>query len=143
MIRPDEDDHPGPRPGEPRSLRRGVDRVTSSTCADPPTSRPAAEVSRLFVVPAYRRQAVGRSLLAQAREWAGSRGLDLILEVVDDGRSGAVATYEATGWQLGHLSQADWTGPDGEPVRLRHHRYPAADDSGVRTAGGGRAGGRY
>ncbi|WP_091636501.1 GNAT family N-acetyltransferase [Micromonospora peucetia] len=118
-----------------------MEAVTVSTSADPPTSRPAAEVSRLFVVPAYRRQAVGRRLLKQAQQWAGSRGLALILEVVDDGRSGAVATYEATGWQLNHLSQADWTGPGGEPVRLRHYRYPSQDDSGVTTADGERAGG--
>ncbi|WP_433392857.1 GNAT family N-acetyltransferase [Micromonospora sp. KLBMP9576] len=118
-----------------------VDRVASAPSA-PPTNRPTAEVSRLFVVPAYRRRAVGRRLLARVRTWAATRGLDLILEVVDDGRPGAVATYEATGWQLTHLSHADWRGPGGEPVRLRHYRLPPPDDSGVTTADGGRAGGR-
>ncbi|GAA1592963.1 hypothetical protein [Actinoplanes couchii] len=44
------------------------------------------------------------------------------LNVVENGRrTGAVAFYEATGWRYTHTSIADWTGPDGAQVRLRHY----------------------
>ncbi|HEX5598519.1 MAG TPA: GNAT family N-acetyltransferase [Micromonosporaceae bacterium] len=115
-------------------------RLKPPVVSDLAASRPLAAVSRLFVAPTFRRQSVGRRLLAQAQEWAGARELDLILDVVDSKRSGAVALYEATGWQFTHLSQAGWTAPDGEPVWLRHYRYPPEAGS-VRTAGGGRGAG--
>lgn len=101
-----------------------LSQVDSAAVGDLPVSGATASISRFFVVPAFRRQAVGQRLLAQAQKWAGSQGLDLVLDVVDDARSSAVALYEATGWQLSHLSRADWTGPGGEPVRLRHYRRP-------------------
>lgn len=81
-------------------------------------------VSRLFVTPAFRGQALGMRLLAQAQRWSVDRGFDLTLDVTDHGgRSGAVALYERAGWRYTHTSEADWTGPRGEPVRLRHYRY--------------------
>nr|WP_250033497.1 GNAT family N-acetyltransferase [Actinoplanes maris] len=80
-----------------------------------------AELCRLFVVPAARRGDVGRLLIDQARGWAAERGCGLTLNVVDEQRSAAIAFYEATGWRFTHVSQADWTGPDGRPVRLRHY----------------------
>lgn len=78
-----------------------------------------AELSRLFVVPAARRRGVAEALVAQAVSWAG---LPLTLDVVDEGRSRAIAFYESRGWKFTHTSVADWTGPDAEPVRLRHYR---------------------
>jgi GNAT superfamily N-acetyltransferase len=84
-------------------------------------------VGRLFVAPAYRGRGIAGELLTPVREWARSRGLDLVLDVVDDGRGAAVALYERTGWGYTGTSRADWTGPDGAPVRLRHYslRCPA------------------
>lgn len=84
-----------------------------------------AAVTRLFVAPGHRGRALGRRLLAHAQEWAASRGLDLTLDVTDDGRrSRAVALYEQMGWVFSHTSRAEWTAPRGKPVRLRHYRYP-------------------
>ncbi|GLY00400.1 MULTISPECIES: GNAT family N-acetyltransferase [Actinoplanes] len=80
------------------------------------------EVCRLFVVPAARRGSVGRSLLDRVREWAAAQGHPLTLVVTDQKRSAAVAFYEATGWRYEGTTDADWTGPLGEPVRLRHYR---------------------
>ncbi|WP_341720800.1 GNAT family N-acetyltransferase [Micromonospora sp. FIMYZ51] len=83
-----------------------------------------AEVSRLFVAPAFRRHRVGIALLAQARRWATEHRIELILEVVDDRRSPAVALYERDGWQHTATETADWTAPDGSPVTLRRYALP-------------------
>ncbi|MEV6348215.1 GNAT family N-acetyltransferase [Actinoplanes sp. NPDC051851] len=79
------------------------------------------EVSRLFVHPDHRRASVATGLLGEVRSWAAEHGRDLVLEVVDEGRAGAIAFYEATGWRFTHATTADWTTPDGRPVRLRHY----------------------
>lgn len=81
------------------------------------------ELCRLFVVPAARRQpfSVGRSLVARVRTWAERRGCRLTLNVVDEQRSAAVAFYEATGWRFTHSTEAGFTGPDGQAVRLLHY----------------------
>jgi ribosomal protein S18 acetylase RimI-like enzyme len=100
------------------------------------------ELCRLFVVPAARRGTpppagleqeshrppraakgggIGRALVDEAKAWAAARGRGLTLNVVDEQRSAAVAFYESTGWRFTHFSDANWTGPDGQPVRLRHY----------------------
>jgi GNAT superfamily N-acetyltransferase len=81
-------------------------------------------VGRLFVRPDRRGEGLGRRLLDTAVDWASDRDLDIVLDVVDDGRSSAIALYEATGWRFTHTSMAIWTGPAGEPVSLRHYRHP-------------------
>jgi GNAT superfamily N-acetyltransferase len=83
----------------------------------------AAEVSRLFVAPAARRQGVAQALLDQAIGWATSNGRDLVLEVTDELRP-ARALYERAGFQLAGTTVADWTAPGGQPVTL--HRYVRA-----------------
>lgn len=83
-------------------------------------SEPAAEVSRLFVVPAGRRQGIARALLEHVMRWATARELDLMLDV--EGQAvAAMALYEAAGFRLTSTRQADWTAPDGQPVTL--HQY--------------------
>lgn len=84
------------------------------------TAGPAAEVSRLFVVPAARRQGVALALLQEAARWATAGGLDLVLEVTDHLRA-ARALYERTGFRLTSTARADWTTPDGQPVTLHHY----------------------
>jgi len=81
-----------------------------------------AELSRLFVAPGARRRGVAEALVTVAADWARERRLPLVLEVVDEGRSSAIAFYESRGWELTHTSVADWTGPGGSPVKLRHYR---------------------
>ena len=84
----------------------------------------AGEVGRLFVAPSHRGRGIGLGLLTRVREWAVARRLGLVLEVVDDSRGAAIALYERTGWTYTGTSAADWTGPVGEPVRVRHYSLP-------------------
>jgi ribosomal protein S18 acetylase RimI-like enzyme len=78
------------------------------------------EVSRLYVVPAARRQGAGLALLGKAIEWAVANERDLVLEVTDHLQA-ARALYEQAGFRLVSTGRADWTTPDGQPVTL--HRY--------------------
>jgi ribosomal protein S18 acetylase RimI-like enzyme len=80
----------------------------------------SAEVSRLFVVPAARRQGVASALLETAMRSAVANDLDLFLDVTDH-LEGARALYPRAGFRLISTAQADWTTPDGGPVTL--HRY--------------------
>lgn len=84
-----------------------------------PSAR-SAEVSRLFVVPAARRQGVASVLLETVMGAATADGLDLFLDVTDHLRD-ARALYQRAGFRLMSTTQADWTTPDGGPVTL--HRY--------------------
>ncbi len=88
-----------------------------------PAAEQAAEVSRLFVAPAARRQGVAQALLDQAIDWATANGLDLVLDVTDELRA-ARALYERNGFQLTGTTVAGWTAPGGQPVTL--HRYVRA-----------------
>jgi len=84
----------------------------------------SGEVGRLYVAPSHRGRGIGGLLLTRVREWAAERGLELVLEVVDDSRGAAIALYENTGWTYTGTSAADWTGPGGEPVRVRNYSLP-------------------
>ena len=86
----------------------------------PPPPERSAEVSRLFVVPAARRQGVASALLEAAMRSAAANDLDLFLDVTDHLRA-ARALYERADFRLISTAQADWTTPDGRPVTL--HRY--------------------
>lgn len=99
------------------AVQIGAPSITANESATPPT----AEVSRLFVVPAARRQTVASELLQHAQQWAADHGFDLTLEVTDDQRSAAIALYERTGWRHTHTTEATWTAADGKPVSLRHY----------------------
>jgi GNAT superfamily N-acetyltransferase len=79
------------------------------------------ELARLFVAPAARGLGLGAALMKRAETWAARRGCRLVLEVVADERSGAIALYEKAGWRRTSTVVADWSAPDGTPVRL--HRY--------------------
>lgn len=86
----------------------------------PPAAGRSAEVSRLFVVPAARRQGIASALLEAAMRSAAANDLDLFLDVTDHLR-GARALYQRAGFRLVSTAQADWTTPDGHAVTL--HRY--------------------
>jgi GNAT superfamily N-acetyltransferase len=85
----------------------------------------AAELGRLFVHPAARREGIAVRLLARCREWAATHGRGLVLEVAASGRNPAMSLYEATGWRHTGTDLAEWTGPAGELVRLHHYRLDA------------------
>jgi GNAT superfamily N-acetyltransferase len=80
----------------------------------------SAEVSRLFVTPAARRQGVAAALLETVMRAAAADDVDLFLDVTDHLRN-ARALYQRAGFRLINTAQADWTTPDGGPVTL--HRY--------------------
>jgi ribosomal protein S18 acetylase RimI-like enzyme len=86
----------------------------------PSAGEHSAEVSRLFVVPAARRQGIAAALLEAAMRSAAANDLDLFLDVTDHLRA-ARALYERAGFRLVSTGQADWKTPDGGPVVL--HRY--------------------
>jgi ribosomal protein S18 acetylase RimI-like enzyme len=80
----------------------------------PPAGISSAEVSRLFVVPAARRQGVAAALLETAMGAAAENGLGLFLEVTDHLRA-ARSLYERAGFRLVSMAPAGWTTPDGRP----------------------------
>ncbi|MEV4638671.1 GNAT family N-acetyltransferase [Actinoplanes sp. NPDC049548] len=81
------------------------------------------EMSRLFVAPAARRRSIAGALMSRAVKWPGRTGR-LTLTVTDENRSAAVAFYEAKGWRHIRSAAADWAGPGGERVTLRHYAWP-------------------
>ncbi len=64
---------------------------------DPWIGRSAAEIRALVVEPAYRRQGVGRSLLAAAAEWARSRDCAYLWMLAEPDNPAAQALYRAEG----------------------------------------------
>jgi GNAT superfamily N-acetyltransferase len=84
------------------------------------TGERTAEVSRLFVVPAARRQGIALALLQKTIHWATTNELDLVLDVTDHLRA-AQGLYERTGFRRINTKRADWTTPDGQPITL--HQY--------------------
>jgi ribosomal protein S18 acetylase RimI-like enzyme len=87
-----------------------------------PAGQAAAEVSRLFVAPAARRQGVAQALLQQAMHWAEVNEQGLVLEVTDHLQA-ARALYERAGFRRVGTEQADWTAPGGQPVTLHQYRW--------------------
>jgi ribosomal protein S18 acetylase RimI-like enzyme len=61
--------------------------------------REHAYVSDLLVLPAYRRQAIGRALLGQAEDYAARRGATVLKLDVLAANNGARAVYRAAGFQ--------------------------------------------
>jgi GNAT superfamily N-acetyltransferase len=93
--------------------------------SQPPTSpsgQAVAEVSRLFVAPAARRQGVAQALLDQTMHWAATNEQDLVLEVTDNLQA-AQKLYEQAGFRHSATKQADWTTPAGHPVTLYKYSW--------------------
>jgi GNAT superfamily N-acetyltransferase len=67
----------------------------------PMTSQPTpyAEVSDLFVQPAYRKQGIGRALMAAAREWAVTKDAHGMMLVTGYKNYPAQALYESMGFK--------------------------------------------
>lgn len=84
-----------------------------------------AGVSRLFVAPALRGRGLrlGTALLAEVGAWSRQRGLQLMLDVVDDGAP-AVGLYERLGWRLVDRRDADWVTAQGRRHRVRSYLAP-------------------
>ncbi len=82
--------------------------------------RPAAEVCRLFVIPAARQQGIAAALLGQVMAAAAAAGLGLVLEVAGHLHA-ARRLYERSGFALTGSGPAAWARPGGAPVTL--YRY--------------------
>jgi GNAT superfamily N-acetyltransferase len=87
-----------------------------------PAGQAVAEVSRLFVAPAARRQGVAQALLDQTMHWAAANRHDLVLEVTDNLQS-AQKLYEQSGFRHSATKQADWTTPAGHPVTIYKYSW--------------------
>lgn len=90
------------------------------------TRRPPDElggITRLFVASSARRQGLARLLLEAATGSAKERGLQPVLDVVDDSRP-AIALYERSGWKLAGTQTATWTTPAGLSPTLRCYVGP-------------------
>jgi ribosomal protein S18 acetylase RimI-like enzyme len=85
----------------------------------------AAELSRLFVSPAARRQGVAQALVETTMRWAAANDRSLALEVTDH-LDAARALYERTGFRQVDTRRASWTAPDGEPVTLHEYTWNPA-----------------
>lgn len=96
-------------------------RPSQPTETDTSATSPAAEISRLFVVPTARRRGIATQLIQHAQHWSTRHGYTLLLNVADDQRSAAITLYENTGWRHTHTTTATWTTADGQPVNLRHY----------------------
>jgi len=101
-----------------------VDDLVVAALVGAPVER-LVSVSRLFVSPAARGRGLGlgAALLAEVQRWSQQRGLQLMLDVVDDGAP-AVRLYERLGWRLVDRRDADWLTPDGRRHRLRIYLAP-------------------
>lgn len=82
-------------------------------------------VSRLFVKPTARGQQLGQGLLRTATDFGVSHGLGLVLEVVKEPRSAAMALYERMGWRRIGERPAAWTTPSGNRPQLYLYLRPA------------------
>jgi GNAT superfamily N-acetyltransferase len=96
-----------------------VGHVLLSATQDPDT----VEIARLFVSPEARGQGLGAALLGRARAWAEERGRRVVLQVVADERSHAIALYEREGWRRTGTVTAEWTAPDGGCVEVHSYAY--------------------
>ncbi|MBD5787492.1 GNAT family N-acetyltransferase [Cellulosimicrobium terreum] len=85
-------------------------------------------LSRLFVVPAARGTGAAASLLDQVESAAAERGIQLALDVVDDGGP-AVRLYERRGWKRVAVGPAAWLRPDGVRPRSAAYLLPRARSS--------------
>ncbi len=61
--------------------------------------------------------------MAAAREWTDRRGMQLMLDVVDDD-SPAISLYERLGWSLVDRRDADWVTPEGRRHQVRIYLAP-------------------
>jgi ribosomal protein S18 acetylase RimI-like enzyme len=82
-----------------------------------------ATVTRLFVTPWVRGRGAEARLMDQVSSRAVEQGLQLVLEVVDDGGP-AVALYDRLGWRGVDHRLADWTTPDGRRLPIRVYVAP-------------------
>ena len=75
-----------------------------------------AEILTLAVVPAFRRQGIGRALVEAAAAEAARRGAAaLYLEVAEDNPD-AIALYESTGFEAAGLRRAYYARPNARPA---------------------------
>jgi GNAT superfamily N-acetyltransferase len=87
-----------------------------------PAHRPAS-VTRLFVTPLARGRGAGVRLMDQVSSFAVEQGLQLVLDVVDDGGP-AMALYDRLGWRVVDHRLADWTTPEGHRPLIRVYVAP-------------------
>jgi GNAT superfamily N-acetyltransferase len=106
--------HAGTIAGHVGMVQGVEDPVVPAITGAPPAR--LASVTRLFVDPIARGRKLGAALLETVHAHATAEGLQLMLDVVDDGGP-AIALYDLLGWRVVDHRMADWTTPEG-------HRLP-------------------
>jgi GNAT superfamily N-acetyltransferase len=101
---------------------RGVDDPALAAFVGVP-AHGLASVTRLFVAPRAQGRGLGARLMSRVGSYAVELGLQLVLDVVDDGGP-AMALYDRLGWHVIDHRLADWTLPDGRRPRIRIYLAP-------------------
>ncbi len=105
------------------ALASGVDDAELVDAAGCPAGQ-LASVARLFVRPGEQGRRLGEHLLGAAGAFASARALRLVLDVVDEPGSVAVALYERLGWQLVTRRPAAWVDARGAHPQVRLYLAP-------------------
>jgi GNAT superfamily N-acetyltransferase len=108
---------------------QGVDDGVVSAVTGAPLAR-LASVTRLFVDPTARGRKLGAALLSAVHAYAATEGLQLMLDVVDDGGP-AIALYDRLGWRVVDHRIADWTTPDGRRLPVLVYVAPESAQPAV------------
>lgn len=92
-------------PGEERVfVAQAGDRLAGFCCCQLKRSfcytEPACEVTEFFVDPPYRRQGVGRGLMAQVARLCGQQGVSEVALLTGDDNRAAQAFYSSMGFSL-------------------------------------------
>lgn len=106
-------------------LVRGVEDPVVTALTGAPPHR-LASLTRLFVAPAARGRALGALLLAAVHGYAATKGLQVMLDVVDDDGP-APALYDRLGWRVVDHRLADWTTPGGRRLPVLVYLAPEND----------------
>jgi GNAT superfamily N-acetyltransferase len=104
-------------------ITQGVDDLCTTALAGHPSWQ-LASVSRLFVTPPAQGRGRATALLAAACEWSATAGVQLILEVVEEDSSPAIALYDRLGWRWTDRRPATWLTASGQRPWLRIYLAP-------------------
>jgi len=112
------------RPHQWLAVAEAAGEVVGVTCAFSaiPITHGECCIDQLYVLPAHKRQRVGKRLIAAAAAWCEKRGSDRVVLAVIEGNADAVAFYRA----LGGIARAaePWLPPCGGSLPVLEFVWP-------------------